>query len=68
MKFNQLETGTRQQTLFSVALLHAPKFRNSRAETTKGKRVYNRELRKVKRAVKRYKINLSKPLPPRFRI
>lgn len=63
---NQLEFNSKERTLYSIAILHSPQFREGRSKTEKGKRLYNKELRTAKRKVKQYNIQLNKPLPKRL--
>ena len=65
---NQLEFGSKDKTLYSIAILHSPNFRNGRKNTKEGRRLYNKELRIAKQKIKQYKINLEKPLPNRLKI
>lgn len=60
---NRLNFGSRQATLFSIALLHAGSFRAGRAATPAGRRLYNRELVMARRKIRKYGITLRRPLP-----
>lgn len=63
---NQLEFGTRKQTLFSIAILHTKKFRKSRIQSSKGRHLYNHELWLARQKIKQYGIKLRQPLPERM--
>lgn len=65
---NHLEFGSKQRTLFSIAILHSERFRQSRSMTRKGKMLYNKELRIAKRKVRQHKIHLNKELPERMEV
>lgn len=67
MALNRLEFGSKKQSLFSIALLHAEKFREGRSETKQGRMLYNEEIRIAEQKVKQYKIHLDKPLPERMK-
>ena len=65
-KLNRLNVKTKQQTLFSLSLLHSNNFRKSRAKTPAGIKLYNEELDLVKKKVKQFGINLNKELPDKI--
>jgi len=67
-KLNPLNIKTKGQTTLSIAILHSPRFRQSRMQTKEGRRLYNKELRMVKRAIKKFKIELNKSLPKKVKV
>jgi len=67
-KLNMLETRTRNQTRFANAIIRTKAFRKSRSKTIQGKKTFNKELRKLKKAADKYDININrKTLPKPFR-
>lgn len=58
-----LRFGTKQQAGYAISILHSGSFQSGRASTPTGRRLFNRELLKARRAVRRYKITLARPLP-----
>lgn len=68
MAGNMLEFGSKGRTLYSIAILHSPQFREGRSKTKKGRMLYNRELKKARKKIRQYKIKLNKPLPKRMKL
>lgn len=63
---NQLDFNNKEQTVYAISILNSPQFREGRSETKEGRKLYNKELRMAKQKIKKYNIQLSKPLPERM--
>ena len=66
-KLNPLNTRSKKQTGFAIAILNSPTFKAARKKTMEGKKLFNQEITKVKKAAKKFGIDATK-IPKKIKL